>query len=116
MTLSLVYRQNPGQYEYYKNYDDLEVSIVGQLILKFHIWVYLIRWKLIETTWLFQIHFRRGHFLCEDEGCLAKKFIVFLSEGELKVSYLCAYAEEDLVLFILFSSRWFFSFSYVSEA
>uniref|UniRef100_A0A0V0IW54 Putative zinc finger protein-like n=1 Tax=Solanum chacoense TaxID=4108 RepID=A0A0V0IW54_SOLCH len=47
-------RQHPGQYEYYKNYDDLE------------------------------IHFRRDHFLCEDESCLAKKFIVFQSESELK--------------------------------
>ncbi|KAK6118146.1 hypothetical protein DH2020_048130 [Rehmannia glutinosa] len=32
-----------------------------------------------------KIHFRREHFLCEDEGCLAKKFIVFLSEAELKI-------------------------------
>ncbi|KZV57597.1 Alpha/beta-Hydrolases superfamily protein isoform 1 [Dorcoceras hygrometricum] len=47
-------RQHPGQYEYYKNYDDLE------------------------------IHFRRDHFLCEDEECLGKKFIVFQSEAELK--------------------------------
>ncbi|KAI8522516.1 hypothetical protein RHMOL_Rhmol13G0003000 [Rhododendron molle] len=47
-------RQHPGQYEYYKNYDDLE------------------------------IHFRREHFLCEDEACLAKKFVVFLSEAEMK--------------------------------
>ncbi|KAL3652967.1 hypothetical protein CASFOL_002648 [Castilleja foliolosa] len=46
--------QNPGQYEYYKDYDDLE------------------------------IHFRGKHFICEDEGCLAKKFMVFLSEAELK--------------------------------
>ncbi|XP_073313796.1 uncharacterized protein [Primulina huaijiensis] len=47
-------RQHPGRYEYYKNYDDLE------------------------------IHFRRDHFLCEDEDCLGKKFIVFQSEAELK--------------------------------
>ncbi|MED6205826.1 hypothetical protein PIB30_021293 [Stylosanthes scabra] len=47
-------RQHPGQYEYYKNYDDLE------------------------------IHFRNEHFLCEDEACLAKKFIVFQSESEMK--------------------------------
>ncbi|XAR61465.1 hypothetical protein NMG60_11035173 [Bertholletia excelsa] len=47
-------RQHPGQYEYYKNYDDLE------------------------------IHFRREHFLCEDEACLAKKFVVFQSEAEMK--------------------------------
>ncbi|KAK6260389.1 hypothetical protein SCA6_014863 [Theobroma cacao] len=31
-----------------------------------------------------QIHFRRDHYLCEDEACLAKKFIVFQSEAELK--------------------------------
>ncbi|XP_071715445.1 uncharacterized protein [Rutidosis leptorrhynchoides] len=47
-------RQNPGKYEYYKNYDDLE------------------------------IHFRQEHFLCEDETCLSKKFIVFVSEAEMK--------------------------------
>ncbi|KAK9912651.1 hypothetical protein M0R45_036503 [Rubus argutus] len=45
---------SPGQYEYYRNYDDLEM------------------------------HFRQGHFLCEDESCLAKKFIVFQSEAEMK--------------------------------
>ncbi|KAK9207064.1 hypothetical protein WN943_017348 [Citrus x changshan-huyou] len=31
-----------------------------------------------------QIHFRRDHFLCEDEACLAKKFVVFQSEAEMK--------------------------------
>ncbi|KAL1067623.1 hypothetical protein V6Z11_D12G141500 [Gossypium hirsutum] len=53
-TCHICQRQHPGQYEYYKNYDDLE------------------------------IHFRRDHYLCEDEACLAKKFIVFQSEAELK--------------------------------
>ncbi|XVE73512.1 hypothetical protein DITRI_Ditri11bG0124000 [Diplodiscus trichospermus] len=53
-TCHICERQHPGQYEYYKNYDDLE------------------------------IHFRRDHYLCEDEACLAKKFIVFQSEAELK--------------------------------
>lgn len=53
-TCHICQRQHPGQYEYYKNYDDLE------------------------------IHFRRAHFLCEDEACLAKKFVVFASESEMK--------------------------------
>ncbi|GAA0146572.1 ubiquitin-protein ligase [Lithospermum erythrorhizon] len=53
-TCHICQRQHPGQYEYYKNYDDLEM------------------------------HFRRDHFLCEDEACLAKKFIVFQSESEMK--------------------------------
>ncbi|XP_024018159.1 E3 ubiquitin-protein ligase ZNF598 [Morus notabilis] len=53
-TCHICQRQHPGQYEYYKNYDDLE------------------------------IHFRQSHFLCEDEACLAKKFIVFQSESEMK--------------------------------
>jgi hypothetical protein len=35
---------------------------------------------------LMQIHFRQQHFLCEDEACLAKKFIVFQSESEMKVT------------------------------
>ncbi|KOM39364.1 hypothetical protein LR48_Vigan03g274600 [Vigna angularis] len=30
------------------------------------------------------IHFRKEHFLCEDEACLAKKFVVFQSEAEMK--------------------------------
>ncbi|MQL85497.1 hypothetical protein Taro_018004, partial [Colocasia esculenta] len=47
-------RQHPGQYDYFRNYDDLET------------------------------HFRQEHFLCENEECLAKKFIVFQSESELK--------------------------------
>lgn len=53
-TCHICQRQHPGQYEYYKNYDDLE------------------------------IHFRQNHFLCEDEACLAKKFVVFQSEAEMK--------------------------------
>ncbi|KAL5795804.1 hypothetical protein ACOSQ2_000624 [Xanthoceras sorbifolium] len=53
-TCHICQRQHPGQYEYYKNYDDLE------------------------------LHFRREHFLCEDEACLAKKFVVFQSEAEMK--------------------------------
>ncbi|CAL4899903.1 unnamed protein product [Urochloa decumbens] len=47
-------RQHPGQYDYFRNYNDLE------------------------------LHFRKDHFLCEDEACLAKKFVVFPSEAELK--------------------------------
>ncbi|KAF5732055.1 zinc finger protein [Tripterygium wilfordii] len=53
-TCHICQRQHPGQYEYYKNYDDLEM------------------------------HFRREHFICEDEACLAKKFIVFPTEAEIK--------------------------------
>uniref|UniRef100_A0A7N1A7A1 RING-type E3 ubiquitin transferase n=1 Tax=Kalanchoe fedtschenkoi TaxID=63787 RepID=A0A7N1A7A1_KALFE len=53
-TCHICQRQHPGQYDYFKNYDDLEV------------------------------HFRREHFLCEDEACLAKKFVVFQFEAEMK--------------------------------
>ncbi|XP_077218736.1 uncharacterized protein LOC143852949 isoform X2 [Tasmannia lanceolata] len=53
-TCHICQRQHPGQYDYYKNYDDLE------------------------------IHFRQVHILCEDEACLAKKFVVFQSESEMK--------------------------------
>ncbi|CAH2063110.1 unnamed protein product [Thlaspi arvense] len=53
-TCFICQRSQAGQYEYYKNYDDLE------------------------------LHFRRDHFLCEDDSCLTKKFIVFPSEAELK--------------------------------
>ncbi|XP_014495992.1 E3 ubiquitin-protein ligase ZNF598 [Vigna radiata var. radiata] len=53
-TCHICQRQHTGQYDYFKNYDDLE------------------------------IHFRKEHFLCEDEACLAKKFVVFQSEAEMK--------------------------------
>ncbi|KAL7205479.1 hypothetical protein ACSBR2_018417 [Camellia fascicularis] len=53
-TCHVCQRQHPGQYDYFKNYDDLE------------------------------IHFRQEHFLCEDEACLEKKFIVFATESEMK--------------------------------
>ncbi|XP_077240480.1 uncharacterized protein LOC143881348 [Tasmannia lanceolata] len=53
-TCHICQRQHPGQFDYYKNYDDLE------------------------------IHFRQEHFLCEDEACLHKKFVVFQSESEMK--------------------------------
>lgn len=53
-TCHICQRQHPGQYVYYGNYDDLE------------------------------IHFRHEHFLCEDESCLTKKFVVFQSEAEMK--------------------------------
>ncbi|KAF8387697.1 hypothetical protein HHK36_026351 [Tetracentron sinense] len=62
-TCHICQRSHPGQYEYYKNYDDLEARYFQCLS---------------------QIHFRRDHFLCEDEACLAKKFIVFTSESEMK--------------------------------
>lgn len=47
-------RLHPGQYEYFHNYDDLEV------------------------------HFRHEHSLCEHPECLAKKFGVFTTDAELK--------------------------------
>ncbi|CAA6663625.1 unnamed protein product [Spirodela intermedia] len=53
-TCHICQRQHPGQYDYFRNYDDLE------------------------------IHFRQEHHLCENEACLAKKFIVFSSDSELK--------------------------------
>ncbi|KAJ0255670.1 putative zinc-finger protein [Hirschfeldia incana] len=53
-TCHICQRSQTGKYEYYRNYDDLE------------------------------LHFRRDHFLCEDESCLGKKFVVFPNESELK--------------------------------
>ncbi|MCO5547374.1 hypothetical protein L7F22_000823 [Adiantum nelumboides] len=47
-------RLHPGQYDYFHNYDDLEV------------------------------HFRHEHSLCEHPDCLAKKFVVFKTDTELK--------------------------------
>ncbi|KAM6597708.1 hypothetical protein CsatA_008232 [Cannabis sativa] len=47
-------QQIPGNFDYFKNYDYLEN------------------------------HFREAHFLCEDEACLAKKFIVYSTESEMK--------------------------------
>eukprot|EP00897_Mesotaenium_endlicherianum_P000552 jgi/Mesen1/10498/ME000083S10009 len=53
-TCFICQRARPGSYEYFKNYDDLEN------------------------------HFRRDHYLCEDQQCLEKKFTVFPTEIELK--------------------------------
>ncbi|KAL3686871.1 hypothetical protein R1sor_013180 [Riccia sorocarpa] len=53
-TCHICQRARQGHYEYYRNYDDLEA------------------------------HFRQEHLLCEHPDCLAKKFIVFPSEAELK--------------------------------
>ncbi|TYJ11807.1 hypothetical protein E1A91_A11G302000v1 [Gossypium mustelinum] len=53
-TCHICQRRHPGQYEYYRNYDDME------------------------------IHFSREHHLCEDETCRAKKFVVFATQSELK--------------------------------
>ncbi|KAG0563177.1 hypothetical protein M758_8G009100 [Ceratodon purpureus] len=53
-TCHLCQRARPGHFEYYRNYDDLEM------------------------------HFRDKHSLCEHPDCLSKKFVVFVSEAELK--------------------------------
>ncbi|KAG0478319.1 hypothetical protein HPP92_013038 [Vanilla planifolia] len=53
-TCHLCKRLRPDQYDYYSNYDDLEA------------------------------HFHQEHFLCENEACLTKKFVVFQSEAEMK--------------------------------
>lgn len=81
----LVSRQHPGQYEYYKNYDDLEASFFW-VLMELHVYN-LITVLIIEhrSMYFLQSHFRQGHFLCEDESCLAKKFVVFQSEAEMKV-------------------------------
>ncbi|OVA16675.1 zinc finger protein [Macleaya cordata] len=68
-TCHICQRQHPGQYDYFKNYDDLEASILSSFFF---------------GSFSFLIHFRQQHFLCEDEACLAKKFIVFQSESEMK--------------------------------
>ncbi|MBA0560151.1 hypothetical protein Golob_017067 [Gossypium lobatum] len=39
---------------------------------------------LRQDDFYISIHFLRDHYLCEDETCLAEKFIVFQSEAELK--------------------------------
>ncbi|KAH1259128.1 E3 ubiquitin-protein ligase ZNF598 [Glycine max] len=38
----------------------------------------------LYLSYMPKIHFRQEHFLCEDEACLAKKFVVFQSEAEMK--------------------------------
>ncbi|XP_057871285.2 uncharacterized protein LOC131077755 [Cryptomeria japonica] len=53
-TCHICQRSRPGHYDYYQNYNALEA------------------------------HFSQDHFLCENPDCLAKKFIVFSSESELK--------------------------------
>lgn len=53
-TCHICQRRHPEHFEYYRNYNDLEA------------------------------HFSQEHFLCENGDCLAKKFVVFASESELK--------------------------------
>eukprot|EP00250_Pteridium_aquilinum_P013593 c21444_g1_i1 orf=354-2828(+) len=53
-TCHVCQRSRPGQFDYYSNYDDLEA------------------------------HFRHDHALCEHPDCLAQKFVVFVSDAELK--------------------------------
>ncbi|XP_039048822.1 E3 ubiquitin-protein ligase hel2-like isoform X2 [Hibiscus syriacus] len=53
-TCHICQRRHPGQYEYYRNYDEME------------------------------IHFSQEHHLCEDESCRAIKFVVFATQSELK--------------------------------
>ncbi|XP_061367243.1 uncharacterized protein LOC133310342 [Gastrolobium bilobum] len=53
-TCHICQRLHTGQYEYYKDYDHLE------------------------------IHFRQEHFLCENGACVESKFIVFATETEMK--------------------------------
>ncbi|WOL10238.1 hypothetical protein Cni_G18992 [Canna indica] len=53
-TCHICQRQHPGQFDYYRDYNDLEM------------------------------HFRQEHFLCENEACLEKKFVVFQTEPEMK--------------------------------
>ncbi|KAI5071584.1 hypothetical protein GOP47_0013835 [Adiantum capillus-veneris] len=53
-TCHICQRLRPGQYDYYRNYDDLEA------------------------------HFRHDHALCEHPDCLDQKFIVFGSDADLK--------------------------------
>lgn len=43
---------------------------------------------VLTSKVILQIHFRQEHNLCEDETCLAKKFVVFATEFELKVTSL----------------------------
>ncbi|KAG6498576.1 E3 ubiquitin-protein ligase ZNF598-like isoform X2 [Zingiber officinale] len=53
-TCHICQRQHPGQYDYFRDYNDLEM------------------------------HFGQEHFLCENEACLEKKFVVFQTEAEMK--------------------------------
>lgn len=43
---------------------------------------------VLTSKEILQIHFRQEHYFCEDETCLAKKFVVFSTESELKVKSL----------------------------
>ena len=79
---NIQYRSQPGQYEYYKNYDDLEVTSTTFITAQVKLWLHLFWFYMFMQ----QIHFRRDHFLCEDDSCLAKKFTVFQNESELKVN------------------------------
>ncbi|KAL8158923.1 hypothetical protein V2J09_000460 [Rumex salicifolius] len=65
-----------------QSYDPMHVFLMDYFIDKMHIRLNLSNTYLQEKSW--SMHFRRDHYLCEDEECLGKKFIVFQSEAELK--------------------------------
>ena len=58
-------RNNLGQQQYYEDYDSLE------------------------------LHFRHDHFLCSDQECLDKKFVVFESEMDLKAHQLEVHSNDQ---------------------
>lgn len=45
------------------------------------------------------MHFRDKHSLCEHPDCLSKKFIVFVSEAELKVCFVPSYTLVSAILY-----------------
>lgn len=45
------------------------------------------------------MHFRDKHSLCEHPDCLSKKFIVFVSEAELKVCFISSYTLVSATLY-----------------
>jgi hypothetical protein len=77
-------RQHPEQYEYFNNYDNLEVDYILFSYVLLACFYGMIALFLINTpNFISHIHFHQEHFLCEDEACLAKQFIVFVIEGDI---------------------------------
>lgn len=83
-------RRHPGQYEYYKDYDDLEASCFLCSYMYAFQWIVIFEIYVDIKSIILQIHFRQDHHLCENEACIAKKFVVFTNESELKVTSLSA--------------------------
>ena len=100
-------RANPNRFVYFRDYPDLESEYTGKVISATELGGYYVdfsfplpEWSLLHTTsgsghmrgcpprplccFPDADHFRQEHHLCPHPNCLENKFVVFVSESELR--------------------------------